>query len=153
MPLGLLKSHLDQQCQSPERASSLNPATPIASTSKMLPCCRKSNTARVENSAQKTTFYSACDGLPKLCKKHRYCYTGTLKGKREACASLKGIAWMLRAPHFKEPCGSEGCSATLFSSAVCRKGIWPKLQTIMYSSSHFLSCTWDYLAEGLEKLI
>lgn len=30
MPLGLLESHLDQQCQSPERASSTNPATPAA---------------------------------------------------------------------------------------------------------------------------
>lgn len=124
MPLELLESHLDQQCQSPKRASSLNPATSTASTSNMLPCCRKSNTVREENSAQKTTFCSACDEpLPKLCKKHRCCYTGTSKEKREACASLKVTAWMLRAPRFKEPCGPGACSATLFSSAVCRKGI------------------------------
>lgn len=34
MPLGLLELHLDQQCQSPERASSPNPANPTAPQAK-----------------------------------------------------------------------------------------------------------------------
>lgn len=79
------------------------PCNSCCSTRKMVPCCRKSNTARVENSAQKAICCSACDEpLPKLCKKHRYCYTGTSKEKREAYASLEAIARMLRAPCFRQ---------------------------------------------------
>lgn len=129
--------------QSPERASSPNTATPTASTSKMLTCCRKSNTAGVENSAQKTTFCSACnEPLPTLCKKHRYCCTSTSKEKREACDSLKFVAWMLRAPRFKEPCGSEDAQAHC-SLLQCAEKEYDQCykQWCIYSSSHFLSCT------------
>lgn len=62
--------------------------TPICPQAKRYLAAESQNAARGGKFSSKGhILFCPCDKpLPKLCKKHRCCYTGTYKGRRGACA-------------------------------------------------------------------